>query len=151
MRANKVPTIYDVAKKAGVSTYTVSCVLNKSAYVSPALTKRVEAAVKELDYTPNAVARSLQTRSTKTIAMLIPDIGNPFYARVVRGVEDRLRRDGYSLILGNSYNDAAEQARYVNLFKSRQVDGLLLYIAPQGEANLAPLVAARRPVVLIGR
>lgn len=151
MRANRVPTIYDVAKKAGVSTYTVSCVLNKSAYVSPELTRRVEAAVKDLDYTPNAVARSLQTRSTKTIGMLIPDIGNPFYARVVRGVEDRLRRDGYSLFLGNSYNDPAEQARYVNLFKSRQIDGLLLYIAPKGEQSIAPLVAAKRPVVLIGR
>ena len=69
-----MPTIYDVAKRAGVSTYTVSSVINKSAFVSPELTARVEKAVLDLDYTPNAVARSLQTRNTQTIGMLIPDM-----------------------------------------------------------------------------
>jgi len=146
-----VPTIYDVAKKANVSTYTVSCVLNKSAYVSPELTERVLAAVKELDYTPNAVARSLQTRSTKTIAMLIPTIGNPFYANVVRGVEDRLRKDGYSLLIGNTYDEPSEQVRYLNLFKARQADAVLLFIVPGGEDDVAKLVSAKRPVVCVGR
>jgi LacI family transcriptional regulator len=146
-----MPTIYDVAKRAGVSTYTVSCVLNKSAYVSPQLTERVLAAVKELDYTPNAVARSLQTRSTKTVAMLIPNVGNPFYANVVRGVEDRLRKDGYSLLIGNTYDEPAEQVRYLNLFKARQADAVLLFIVPGGEEDVAKLVAAKRPVVCVGR
>ncbi len=77
-------TIYDVAKRARVSTYTVSSVLNGTAYVSAELTGRVQAAVRELDYTINDLARSLQTRKTQTIGMLIPDITNPFYARVVR-------------------------------------------------------------------
>lgn len=146
-----VPTIYDVAKLAQVSTYTVSCVINKSAYVSPELTKRVLDAVKRLDYTPNAVARSLQTRTTKTVGMLIPDIANPFYARVVRGVEDRLSRDGYSLLLGNTYNETESQARYLNLFRGRQVDALLLFVTSGGEEAVERLVAEKRPVVCVGR
>jgi LacI family transcriptional regulator len=89
-----VATIYDVAKRARVSTYTVSCVLNRSAYVSPELTARVQKAVKELDYTINEVARSLQTRKSRTVGMLIPDISNPFFSQVVRGAEQRLKKDG---------------------------------------------------------
>lgn len=146
-----VATIYDVAKLARVSTYTVSCVVNKSAYVSPELTERVLQAVRELDYTPNAVARSLQTRSTKTIGMLIPDIANPFYGRVVRGVEDRLTKDGYSLILGNTYNTVENQSRYLGLFRGRQVDALLVFLAAGGEEEVERLVAANRPVVCVGR
>src|SRR5436190_13127206 len=99
-----MPTIYDVAKRAGVSTYTVSSVLNGTATVSPELTRRVQDAVRALDYTINELARSLQTRKTRTIGMVIPDIGSPFYAKVARGAEDVLRERGYSLILGNTYD-----------------------------------------------
>lgn len=148
---DSVATIYDVAKLARVSTYTVSCVVNKSAFVSPELTERVQQAVRKLDYTPNAVARSLQARTTKTVGMLIPDIANPFYARVVRGVEDRLSKDGYSLLLGNTYNSADTQARYVRLFRGRQVDALLLFISSGGEEAVQRLVKEKRPVVCVGR
>ncbi|MCX6604226.1 MAG: LacI family DNA-binding transcriptional regulator [Acidobacteria bacterium] len=146
-----MPTIYDVAKRAGVSTYTVSSVINKSAFVSPELTARVEKAVLDLDYTPNAVARSLQTRNTQTIGMLIPDIGNPFYATVVQGVEDTLRREGYSLILGSSYDHVEEQARYLGVFRSKLIDGLLIYIAAGDQSEVRRMVEARRPVVFVGR
>ena len=97
-------TIYDVAKHASVSIATVSAVLNRSAYVSPELTKRVKLAVDELDYTINHLAHSLQTRVTRTIGMLIPDVANPdpFYGQVVRGAEDVFRRKGYLLILGHT-------------------------------------------------
>jgi LacI family transcriptional regulator len=144
-------TIYDVAKRAGVSTYTVSSVLNQSAYVSPGLTKRVRQAVRELDYTINDLARSLQTRKTKTVGMLIPDIANPFYARVVRGVEDVLKEAGYSLILGDTNNRKQEQVRYLNVFRSKQVDGLLLFISPGDDEELRALVKAKKPVVFVGR
>lgn len=150
-KASEVVTIRDVARKARVSTYTVSVVLNRTARVSPELTQRVEKAVRELRYTPNAVARSLQTRRTKTIAMLIPDIASPFYANVVRGVEDRLRRDGYSLLLGNTYNDPVEQERYLVLFRSRQADGILLFVAAGGELDAKRLVDEGKPVVFVGR
>ncbi|HET8547633.1 MAG TPA: LacI family DNA-binding transcriptional regulator [Bryobacteraceae bacterium] len=144
-------TIYDVARKAGVSTYTVSSVVNRSAYVSPELTKRVLKAVRELDYTPNALARGLQTRSSRTVGMLIPDIGSPFYARVVRGVEDRLRQAGYSLLLGNTYNDPDEQSRYLAVFRSQQADGFLLFLAAGDESEAERMVRAKKPVVFVGR
>ena len=146
-----MPTIYDVAKLAGVSTYTVSAVLNRSAYVSPELTQRVQKAVKELDYSINGLARALQTRKTSTVGMLIPDIANPFYAKVVRGVEDVLKEAGYSLILGNTYNQLPEQTRYLGVFRSKQTDGILLFSAAGGEDELRQLVAARKPVVFVGR
>jgi DNA-binding LacI/PurR family transcriptional regulator len=146
-----MPTIYDVAKRAGVSTYTVSSVINSSAYVSPELTKRVQQAIRDLDYTPNALARGLQTRKTRTAAMLIPDIGSPFYSRVVRGVENKLRQADYSLMLGNTYNSPEEQARYLSVFRSQQVDGLLMFLAAGDESDAQRMVKAKKPVVFVGR
>jgi LacI family transcriptional regulator len=146
-----MPTIYDVARRAGVSTYTVSSVLNHTAYVSPELTRRVQEAVRELDYTVNDLARSLQTRKTKTVGMLIPDIANPFYANVVRGVEDVLKASGYSLVLGATYNQHKEQSRYLAVFRSKQVDGLLLFISPGEDSEVRALVKAKKPVVFVGR
>jgi LacI family transcriptional regulator len=146
-----MPTIYDVAKRAGVSTYTVSAVLNRSARVSPELTTRVELAVRELNYTPNAVARSLQTRVTKSIGMAIPDIGNPFYASFVRGLENRLRQDGYSVLLTSSFEDEAEQAKQLANFRARQVDGLVVVMVSGSEEHLKTLMADPRPVVFAAR
>lgn len=147
---HKRPTIYDVARLAGVSTYTVSSVLNRSANVSQELTERVHAAVRELNYTPNAIARSLPLRKTKTIGLLIPDIANPFYAKVVRGVEDRLSSAGYSVILGGTFNRPEEQSRYVNLFRSHQVDGLLMF-ASGGDDEAQRFMEEQGPVVFLGR
>jgi LacI family transcriptional regulator len=146
-----VPTIYDVARRARVSTYTVSAVLNKSAYVSPELTRRVQRAVKELDYTINELARSLQTRKTLTVGMLIPDIANPFYAKAVRGAEDRLRQSGYSLILASTYNSRDEQSRILSVFRAKQVDGLLLFLAAGSEDDAKKLADAKKPLVFVGR
>ncbi len=144
-------TIYDVAKRARVSTYTVSAVLNRSAYVSPELTERVHKAVLELDYTINDLARSLQTRRTRTAGMLIPDIASPFYAKVVRGVEDRLKQASYTLLLGSTYNLPEEQARYTAVFRSKQVDGLLVFLSAGGEEDARRLVESGKPVVFVGR
>ncbi|MDX2021670.1 MAG: LacI family DNA-binding transcriptional regulator [Deltaproteobacteria bacterium] len=144
-------TIYDVAKHAGVSTYTVSSVINRSAYVSPELTKRVLDAVKELNYTVNEVARSLQTRQTKTVGMLIPDISNPFYAQVVYAVEERLRAEGYALILGSTHDQPEQQSHYLKVFNAKQVDGLLLFAAPGDEGDLQPLLAMKKAIVFVGR
>jgi DNA-binding LacI/PurR family transcriptional regulator len=144
-------TIYDVAKRARVSTYTVSSVLNRTAFVSPELTKRVKEAVRELDYTINDLARGLQTRRTKTVGMLIPDIANPFYAKVVRGVENVLKEADYSLILGSTYNQTEEQSRYLRVFRSKQVDGLLLFISPGDDEEVRTLVKAQKPIVFVGR
>ena len=146
-----MPTITDVAKRARVSTYTVSTVLNRSGNVSPELTRRVNEAVQELDYTVNGLARGLLTGKTNTVGMLIPDLSNPFYAKVVRGVEDVLRLAGYSLLLGNTYDLGEEQSRYLSVFRSKQVDGLLLFCAPSGEKELGPRLLKKVPLVFVGR
>ncbi len=148
-----MPTIYDVAKRAEVSIATVSAVLNKTAYVSPALTKRVLKAVEELDYTINHLAHALQTRSTRTIGMLIPDVASPdpFYGQVVRGAEDVLRKKGYLLILGHTYNDVDEQSRYLEAFRGHMVDGVLLFQAPGEDKALNRLIRTKKPLVFVGR
>jgi DNA-binding LacI/PurR family transcriptional regulator len=94
-----------VAVLAGVSSATVSHVLNGSTYVSPRLRQRVLKVVRELDYQPNMLARSLKTRRTNLIGMVITDITNPFYGGVVRGAEDTLGKEGCTLIVGNSDGD----------------------------------------------
>jgi LacI family transcriptional regulator len=146
-------TIYDVAKRSGVSIATVSAVLNRTAYVSPELTKRVKQAVDEMDYTINHLAHSLQTRTTRTIGMLIPDVANPdpFFGQVVRGAEDVFRKKGYLLILGHTYNRVDEQSRYLSAFRSRLVDGILLFQAPGEDSELDRVLKAKKPVVFVGR
>jgi len=148
-----MPTIYDVAKKAGVSIATVSAVLNGTAYVSPPLTERVKQAVDELDYTMNHLAHALQTRSTRTIGILIPGEVNPdpFFGEVVRGAEDVFRKKGYLLIVGHTYNQVTEQSRYLAAFRARLVDGVLLFQAPGEDPELARILEKQRPLVFVGR
>jgi DNA-binding LacI/PurR family transcriptional regulator len=148
-----MPTIYDVAKRAGVSIATVSAVLNRTAYVSPELTTRVKQAVQELDYTINHLAHSLQKRSTRSVGMLIPDVANPdpFFSQVVRGAEDALRKKGYVLILGHTYNQVREQSRYLAAFRSRLVDGVLLFQSPGEDDELRRMLEKNRPLVFVGR
>ena len=146
-----MPTIYDVARRAGVSTYTVSVVLNRSANVSPELTKRVLTAARDLDYRINRLAASLQTRRTLTIGMLIPDIANPWYAKVVRGVEDVLSENNYSLFLGNTHDRADRQAHYLGAFRAQQVEGILMFHAPGSENDVAELARKKIPLALVGR
>jgi LacI family transcriptional regulator len=124
-------TLRDVAKKAAVSTATVSNVLNNTLYVSPELRARVQAAAEELGYRPNTLARSLRLKRSHTIGMIVPDVTNPFFPAVVRGAEDVLTRAGLTLIIGNSDNDLAKEERYYQTFLERQVDGLL--IAPTSD------------------
>ena len=124
-------TIKQIAALAGVSTATVSHVLNQTAYVSPALSQRVMKVVGELNYRPNIVARSLRTRRSRTVGMVIPNIANPFFPVEVRGVEDVLRQAGYHLIVGNSDNDPAREEEYYRTFCARKVDGLVLVVTPK--------------------
>jgi LacI family transcriptional regulator len=141
----------DVARSAGVSIATVSGVLNGSRHVSADLKERVLQAVDQLDYTINQVARSLQSRSTQMIGMLVPDISDPFHSNVVRVVEDLLKTAGYALLLGNLRDRPEEQSRYLQLLRAQQVDGILMYMVPGAEEEVRKLVENKRAVVLIGR
>lgn len=124
-----MPTIRDIALLARVSTATVSHVLNESAYVSPELKERVQSAIRELNYQPNPVARSLRTRQSRSVGMIIPDITDPFYPAIVRGAEDVLTEQGYILLVGNSDHQTSKEASYYRAFHSRYVDGLLMTVA----------------------
>ena len=103
--------IKQVALLAGVSTATVSHVLNHKDNVDPKLRDRVLRVVRDLNYHPNTLARSLKTRASRTVGMIITDILNSFYPAVVRGAEDVLAREGYTLIVGNSDGDAQRKRR----------------------------------------
>lgn len=145
--------IYDVANRARVSAATVSAVLNDSAFVSPALRARVLAAIKALAYRPNLLARGLARQQSQTLAMIVPDIANPFFPDVIRGAEDTAREAGYSLVLASSDNDPVREDRYLYLFLAKRVDGILLTKAPAPfERQTAALLRqAAVPVVQVGR
>lgn len=119
-------TMKDVARKAGVSTSTVSHVINKNRFVSVGVREKVELAIRVLNYAPSALARSLKINQTHTIGMLITASSNPFYAEIVRGVEDSCYERGYSLILGNTAGDEDRMNRSLETLLQKRVDGLLL-------------------------
>jgi len=119
-------TMKDISKKANVSLSTVSAVINQSAYVSPELTKRVQDAIAELNYRPNAVARSLKKKSTNTIGVIVTDILNPFYPPMIKGIEDVAFDHNFNVILCNTSNEHRRISTYLELMLEKQIDGLLL-------------------------
>ncbi len=119
-------TIKDVAKHAGVSTSTVSHVLNKTRYVSVDIIKRVMQSIEILNYTPSALARSLKSKNTRTFGMLVTTSTNPFFAEVVKGVERRCYEQGYNLLLCNTEGDLTRLDFNIDTLLQKQVDGLLL-------------------------
>jgi LacI family transcriptional regulator len=152
-KRRKRPNIYDVAQEAGVSVFTVSTVINKAGQASPPLQRRVEAAIRKLNYRPNLLARSLAKRQTHTIGVLVPDIANPFFPLVVRGVEDIAKESGYSILLCNSDDQREKEELYLELLLSKRVDGILLTKTPGGfTASLRRILAdANVPIVQLMR
>ncbi len=121
-----MPTVLDVAKRAGVAPITVSRVINNSGYISQGTRERVEAAVKELGYDPNTLARGLRSKRTKTLALVVTDIANPYFTLMARGVEDAAGAADYSVVYCNTDESEAKEEKYANLLAQRQVDGVLL-------------------------
>jgi LacI family transcriptional regulator len=148
-----MPNIYDVARRARVSAATVSAVLNESAFVSPGLKARVQAAVATLGYEPNLLARGLAKRQTKTIGMIVPDIANPFFPEVVRGAEDTAQSSGYTLLIASTDNDVEKENLYLRLFLAKRVDGVILTKAPGRFPPDLQRAFARAgvPIVLLAR
>ncbi|MDT0122831.1 LacI family DNA-binding transcriptional regulator [Paenibacillus sp. RRE4] len=118
-------TIKDVANLAGVSVATVSRVINDRGYVHADTRKKVEEAVKALHFSPNEVARSLYTRKSKLIGLLLPDIANPYFPQLARGVEDRMQEQDYRLIFGNSDEDERKEQDYIQTFIQNNVVGVI--------------------------
>ncbi len=119
-------TMKDIARLAGVSTSTVSHVINKSRFVSEDISKRVNDAASQLNYTPSALARSLKINRTQTLGMLVTTSTNPFFGEVVKGVERSCYQEGYNLILCNTEGDNERMRQSINTLLQKRVDGLIL-------------------------
>ncbi|MGX9418341.1 HTH-type transcriptional repressor PurR [Vibrio sp. WJH972] len=132
-------TIKDVARLAGVSTTTVSHVINKTRFVAEATQEKVNTAVKELKYSPSAVARSLKCNSTQTIGMLVTQSTNPFFSEVIDGVESYCYRQGYTLILCNTGGIYEKQRDYIRMLAEKRVDGFLVMCSDLTEELLVML------------
>lgn len=141
-------TIYDVARAARVTAATVSNVLTGKGAVGPETRRKVEAAIAELGYQPNLLARSLATRQTLTLALILPNIANPFYPEIALEVEETARRHGYSLFLCNTGNDEAIGHTYLQQLVSRRVDGLIVMPGGLSLEDLAAVSQQGLPVVL---
>jgi LacI family transcriptional regulator len=144
-------TIKDVALRAGVSVTTVSHVLNGTRHVSAASRERVEQAIHALAYVPSAVARSLKSNTTRTLGMLIPNSSNPYFAEIVRVVEDRCFGAGYTLILCNTDHDPGRQGIYLKVLAERRIDGLVVVSTGDDDSLPALLAGLRIPIVLLDR
>lgn len=120
-----MPTLKDVAQKAGVTVTTVSRVINNRGYLSEETKKKVKAAMDELHYRPNELARSLSKQITNTIGIITPHIMHPYFAQLISNLESAASRQGYKILLCNSKEDQAREAEYINLCKSNRVAGII--------------------------
>lgn len=146
-------TIKEVAERAGVSVGTVSHVITGSVAVSDDLRAKVEGAIRDLDYHPNHVARSLKTSRTRTLGIVVPDLTISFYPLLIRGAETAARERGYSLVAVNSNESPARQGELISLLRSQQVEGILLVVAaePAPMDETTRLIEAGMPVVCLDR
>ncbi|MBM4338756.1 MAG: LacI family transcriptional regulator [Deltaproteobacteria bacterium] len=140
-------TIKDVAKQVGVSTATVSHVINKTRFVSGEITERVLQVIRDLNYQPNAIARSLVKRKTHTIGIIISDILNPFYTAIVRGIEDVTYKSGYNVMLCNTDEDVEKEVLYIQVLLEKRIDGLVLSSAFQN--GIHPLASQLKKIPLV--
>ena len=143
-----VVTIRDVAKRAGVSITTVSHVINESRFVSAETTQRVLQAMEELHYQPNALARSLRSKHSHTLGLVLPDASNPFFAEVARSIEDYAFDHGYNVLFGSSDGDLERERAYLRVFLEKQVDGLIFVAAGESTEHIRELQAEHLPLVV---
>lgn len=141
-------TIKEVAITAGVSVATVSRVLNQNGYVHEDTRKKVDEAIRQLNYTPNEVARSLYKRKSKLIGLLLPDITNPYFPQLARGVEDQMQENEYRLIFGNSDESLQKEMDYIQTFVQNNVVGV---ISSTNDPDADIYTGLKIPVVFLDR
>ena len=144
-------TIADVAREAGVSPMTVSRVINNKEDVSVRTRQRVLAVIDRLDYRPSGIARGLVTRRTGTLGLVVPDVANPFFSDLVRGVEHVAYAQGYNVFLCNTEEDPQRELTVLESLEEKRVDGLVLCSSRLDEAQLQVALARHRSVVLVNR
>lgn len=150
-RPPKVTRLMDVARRAGVSTATVSRVLNDRGPMSDLARDRVLRAVRELDYQPNWLARSLRSRRTDTLGLVVPDIENPFFTALITGVEREASTRGWNVLLGNADEGIQKEESVVRALVERRIDGLVLCPSAGPHDYLGRYVDRRLPIVTVNR
>ncbi len=146
-------TLKDLARLAGVHPSTVARVLNgdPNQRVRPELRDRIIGLAREHGYQPNGLARALRLKRSRVIGTMIPDISNPFFAALFRGIEDALAQRDFSVILANTDDDPLREQRSMTMLRERQVDGLILATARLKDPAIASLATDRYPYVLVNR
>ncbi len=146
-------SLQQVAKKAGVSVATVSRVINNSDTVSSVTKLKVQEAIRKLKYKPNKVAQRLRAKNTQRnlIGLLVPDIQNPFYVEVVRGVEDYSYKKGYAVLMGNFAQDEEKEKMYLDIMRSEEIDGLIVAPANERDEKLLQIIKNGLPVACVDR
>lgn len=146
-----MPTIRDIAQKAGVSTATVSHVINNTRYVSSEVSDRVLQAMKELGYQPNDIARSLKLGKTNTLGLILPDHSNPFFAEVSRIIESYAYLLGYSVIICNTENNPDKELVYIKTLSQKKVDGIIFVAAGSDNRSIMYLQSLDLPIIIFDR
>lgn len=148
IRKQESVTLLDVAKEAGVSLKTASRALNDSPELRPATAKLVWDTMTRLGYQPNELARGLKSKRSATIAMIAPNLADPFTATAIRAVQDVARSHGYVVILASSGGDTDLEESELKIMARRQIDGVILVAASSRKNNLKPFIANQIPVVV---
>jgi LacI family repressor for deo operon, udp, cdd, tsx, nupC, and nupG len=148
-RQQPLATIQDVARTAGVSTATVSRVLSAPERVAAPTREKVMAAVASLAYAPNDAAKSLRTLRTEKILVTVPDISNPFFSQVIRGVEEAAHAAGYSVLLGDTRHEPEREEQYGRMLRRKEADGLIFlgHRLPESLTEMVAAQGARTPIV----
>ncbi|WP_067035098.1 LacI family DNA-binding transcriptional regulator [Allomuricauda sp. CP2A] len=146
-------SLKDIAKEAGVSIATVSYVLSKQdkSGVSQQMSEKIRKIARELNYTPNLIAKSLQSGKSQTIGLIVADISNPFFAQIARIVEDEAKQNGYTVIFGSSDEKASKSKDLIKFLMNRQVDGFIITPTESSEEQIELMLRQNVPFVLIDR
>jgi LacI family transcriptional regulator len=145
-------TIKDIARLADVSIATVSMIVNKKDdRITETTRARVLKVIEEQGYVPNRVASSMITKTTKTIGLIIPDIANPFFPELARGVEDKANAEGYTVILCNSDNKLTKEDAYIDMLQEKMVDGIIFTASSSRTSVSSALQKVKVPVITVDR
>jgi len=144
-------TIKDIAREAGVSPQTVSRAINDKGEISPQTRERILRIAERMGYRPNIIARSLATRRTQNVGLVVPDVANPFFAGIARGIEDTAHRANYNVFLCNTDENVERETSAIYSLEGQRVDGIILCSSRLSDQKLAQVADRYQPLVLINR
>ncbi|WP_028403085.1 LacI family DNA-binding transcriptional regulator [Ectobacillus panaciterrae] len=143
------PTIYDIAREAGVSATTVSKVINNKGRISEKTRKKIMQIMEELHYQPNVLASAMKGKSTYTIALLIPDMANPIYAQYLKYIEEYGQELGFNIVMCSTGSDPDKEAKHIALLRQKRVDGFIIASIFKNETVLKQLIQEKVPIALM--